>query len=1577
MINSKKPEPALHVPKLSRGNQCYWLLPKHFRENEGMVLLGELQRYLTTASPISIKIDMKDVEWADPQPLLALGLLLAESGVPRKHRIANLGSVDPERGTLEHRVFLKFFAQQGFLTAIADHAVLRLEEKLLSTDEEVVDARIALSSERADTYLVGSDCIYARILSVHDGRDQETKLRNLVEDMIREGQQLTRRNAFGGNSLARDMLLQKLRKLLFELLLNIAEHSHASDKPAYAGIYARIRNTKPAQGTQADQWDELYKKGKLIHGQGDFSPNPYADWLELFICDIGNGLLSRIADWHEPDDEVVAEALRQAKTSRNPLESIGNFLFRSPLSCHPRHDAEKTVVTGLQHLGLILKSNGDYCRLYTQCGSWVGGHLPWSPSYSRKDLRLGYRDSAMEKQYKDFIPVSGTAYCFSIQPNHRNVLAATPSLPTVAEETRTAILRTLREEKHYNAALALTWYDKRSANDCQAPTDSDLAVACPEIIVLRPPRLMSKADFGIWLALLAGHHRDPPVYSVKVLVLADLSPFQLLIFRELLRHVLVGFASEMDLYLVTERWEVCAFTTAEGSSSFSEYSPLDFTCRMEMPPSGFSLAGLAVVLRQMDSELFWATSEDGSFDPFFNKQVAWPVGLEKEANIYLERYLDFPQALAEPSRYRACRRALRRCLALFPSRVYRAADDLVGSLVKELQTSDSNSTQTAESSALIVGSIAVTAGTVRLLEQEYGGQVVHMIVHGEADGSLRETKPLAALLWVSDLPESEPLASAMVPGSAGDKPWRRIPRTPYIAPLGEQAISLLRYKRRTDGTLNFSDSWYKRTPEQTYQDFGRLGILKTGHWAYGSKHDLLTINVGLALLHAFIELGPLYLWLREQFRELFCSNAGQEKPKAQLLVYPAHPVTDALFNRLRQDDGFADRLPRAGIIPVKFLGRSTVSPLLASPLVAARIKDRVKGLENWDAVIVDDGVISGKHMREQTQFLQSLGATRVYTLMILDRSGLPAQENVLKNYFKRHQRFWRWDVPPLGNKRECQLCKALLIAQTYAERLTSERQKGRLGQWDKLWAEQDVENDWYSSGLSPVSFSRPVGVTFGVDAHIDGSRHEKTVALDSSTAVAAIILELTRLTTRSDVAMKKAELVKGESIDAAIEIIASQLLLFFDDLSIADRRCRYKELLSLIWATSKLTTATSLVGLCFTLLDREAIDEVWLYCTKEMLPNHRLGNLDAILATNILLVRYAYQTGRKYHCATTASETERFNYVMLGGDGNLRDHLHDFLSIYTNPNICDRPSCHSSELLTKFTELKQALNSASTSEEFQRGLLTRLNQDCRFAEQVCKELIDARVVNDQKQHLIRLQQLLGVLDDLTNASYAESAGLKNTIQSLNDLLFGKAEGLLDNLANQLFHYYKSDSELDSGLIAPLTRDLRSRWSNFVEGKATDTSYSNTTKQHWRDSQGDVRKPEFLPSTTGTVTDVWFYCDSLVKGLLNDSLSNVYHSNGLIPDPWRGGLHDEDKDRTAKADLWWRATKDNEYLVIELRNGTDNREIEYIKQTMNLAGLDRVGGRLEVAIDLDADNGPLACTSLHLPLCTSFQKEKAS
>lgn len=1565
------------------GTKCTWRLPNEFRENEGLLVLGVLQNIFLEGKATTCAVDLREVQWADPQPLLCLGLILAESRLPKKSIAVNLGSSDEKTSEPAHRIFLKFFAQQGFLNAISEFANFYLENKLYSSASEIQGLRVRLSAESQGTHFQNANCIFASILRVDEQQSDDSALRDKVEVLVREAQIRAVGSAFGAEPLVRDMLFQKLRKLLFELMLNIAEHSHADGVPAFAGLYARVRGAKPQLEDDAKTWDELFANGRSIHGQTEFNPNPYAEWLELFVCDVGVGLVARIREWTEPPDKEVANDLKRAKAALNPLEAIAYRLFRNALSRHSRHDTNRTAVTGLQHLGHILTVDGDYCRLYTQNGTWVGGHLPWQRGYSRKDLRIGFRDAKSENLLAGLVPLSGTVYSFSIQPKHRSLSDTASPWVTPCEHCRKGILDVLRDHALYTPLVPTAVFDRRTANDCSPPDVSDISKSTPAVIVLRPPRFMSKQDLAKWLLLVAGRSDRPTTSPTKIFILTDLSPFQMSALHELLLHISIHPQSELDLYLVSEQWAVCCLNTIRESSRFiSLRDKADQFLHASFRRAQFSIGHLAIIMRQMDSELFWSTDANHAFEPFFNHPVDWSVGSPNVGSIRLQRYLDFAHALADPMRYRACRRALRRCLALFPGYAVEGADDLVSSLVKDIVANGQPARSDQETHMVVVGSVAVTANTVEQRAQRYGCQSIHMLEHGDSNHT-KQRHLLCALLWMPKPHDGDGDFSATHPAIDLSKvPWRRIPNSSYIAPRGEQSISILRYRRDQDGCLDFTNPLYGRTPADMYRDFCRLGVLKTGHWKYGTHHDLVTVNTGLAFKYSILELGPLYDWLKREFRALFGKPADGQVAQAQILVYPSHPVTDAMFDRIRQDLGFADIVPVGGMIPVKFLGLPTVSPLMASHLVAQQIEERVRllDLSEWSAVVVDDGVVSGKHMRELTQFLQALDAKVVFTLALLDRTGLPAQEAVLKRFFARHKRYWRWDVPSLGNRRDCPLCQGLAIAQTIAPKLSSSRQVQRLQQWVELWRARDVETDWHHGGLVPTPFSPALDVTFGVDEREDGTRVETSVQLDTSTSAASILLELTRLTTRADITLRKARMLAATYTDGAIEIIATQVLLFLDELTIAQKIERFKLLLDLIWSRQTTTPAMSLAGLCFTLADREVVEVIWSDCITNLLPKRHIGNLDAILATNILRSRFSFQTKSQYQLQANVGDVERLNYVMLGGTDGLRRHIRNFLDIYRNPNLSDCMSAHTTVIRGRLDTVVSSAEGEATSMLVLREL-PNLLRDVRLVEQILMSLRGELVVRVHDSDLDSLGKLLRALESSLALSHESdnAAMIANqiimTASSLQLVLYGdmSTNGLLGKLADQLFKHFDNIDRFDNELIGRIIREVTRRWADIVDVKKENSRLGDRARRRWRAEDGELSFPSICRSERTDIPGLWLYCDSFVQKAIEEALSNVYHATRTITDPWMKRAGEVDVDDKSKSHLWWKASVDGDYMELETCNASANRTVS-LKQTVNIAALERVGGSISVTVTEHPIEGPLAYTKLRVPLHSAFIKE---
>jgi len=236
---------------------------------------------------------------------------------------------------------------------------------------------------------------------------------------------------------------------------------------------------------------------------------------------------------------------------------------------------------------------------------------------------------------------------------------------------------------------------------------------------------------------------------------------------------------------------------------------------------------------------------------------------EKEEEFCIDGYLDLSRALVDVDRYQACHRALRRCFNLFPDFDLLPSDDLVQSITFDADHDRHRPRVNTQVDSprirrkLVVGSVRVTSNTVkRFLDRSDvpdGSREVFIFNHPCA-AKPTERMPISVLDWVTSKPIPQ--------DTSGATPiYERIPETPYIGIGGEKAIIIPRFRPPDTDSGALSDSFYERSPQQTYDDFHKLGALKFGHWVYGNKHDLITINLGRIIELSALDNGPSYRWL--------------------------------------------------------------------------------------------------------------------------------------------------------------------------------------------------------------------------------------------------------------------------------------------------------------------------------------------------------------------------------------------------------------------------------------------------------------------------------------------------------------------------------------------------------------------------------------------------------------------------------------------------------------------------------------------------------------------------------------------
>lgn len=1509
-------------------------------------------RALSDAQKAGIKkfrIDLSAVQWADPQCLLQMLLVLKYAHFDGAQISVHLGSVSHPQ---EHAVFLAFLNSQGFLAVLNDVAYLHLGSRRLPLPE--VQKRIddVATMPRLGMHV----CIPMEIIDATDFVDDPRKLQALVERMIDRADELSLKSAFGSQVAARDMLFQKMRRTLFELLQNVGEHAYGPGKPAFGAVFARLRLGKPRESEAAQDWLEMLNRSRALYGNRNFSPNYFSEWVELFICDVGKGLTADIHKWKAGNNDILNKAIQRASKLPNPLESIFSYLFVENISRIERHESGRTSVTGLQHLGKILAIGGDYARFYTHEGFWIGNVFPWQAS---THSRRGIIDRSLGKGFARIGP-PGTAYHISIQPRHEEQFLDEYPIQKPQKSTLNSIRDALkgRIAPTPEPPLRTIAVDRRIASTGYSAADAGMIEEQkPSVLVLRPARLMSKNDTGKWLALTHGTLRDRPLLNLNCFAIVELSNFNMTMLVDLLLSADIHRSSTAVIWLVSESWYSLRLKADNGRFRYLYDEELDEADGL------ISFADLAVLLREMDSELFWLDQDRVPRPALLNIRVNWKGGVD--GAVVLNRYLDFAQSLTDPTAFRACRRAVRRLLALFPEREIRGADDLANSVLASINLPGLLSRDSGWASAgemVVVGSIAVTGETTRDAHIGDRVELINILHHDDAEIGVFENST-AALLWVTEVTEKNGGAE-LSPIPDDDPVWERIPGTAFVSKNGSHALPILRYKRRDDGGLDFRNPYYARSPEETYEDLRRYKALQLGHWRYGARHDLLTVNLRSALSHAFIELGPLYAWLKETFAKLFARDPDGHS-KAQLLVYPSHPVTDFLMDRIRQDrSGFPDEIqPLFGILPIKFSSERTVSPFVAFQPFQTRIEDSLQkfGMTAWSAAVFDDGVISGKHLREITQLLQSLNVSgAVQSVAVVDRTGLPSQEGLMDRHLRNNHRFWRWDVPTLGTARNCLLCHALAMARLHAT-LAPDRIRNRVAQWLIDWRERDSEREWYSGFSFRRLLDPSVKVAFGVSDEPDGRVARKYLEAHDAFELASTIVEIARLTGNFNLALRRAKELEGRAPEAALYLVATQFLLFNDELTPAKKLYHLGYLLQRLWLSAEANEATALAALCISSCDKSVASLIRDSLIARWLPTRDLGSIDAVIACQFVLNSAPLEQSE---IKLNPSDALERNLLRLELKSGAKAAVKSFLIAVRSEAGKESPARHKSLLRLTLDALSSAKSDGSDIHALR--VAPQLLEEAQAALGLLDKERVASVPAAQMQELERLTSAM--LRSLSKPAWPDVVKLAS---AAHRILYGqgtKVKGLMPTISSELFLELKDSQDCYNNLVKPLQEQIFQTWNTYVEDRLRTEKNNRIARIRWTQRDGDAwLRPVWveLAEFEGCFPCI-VYFDKFVEVCVRDVMLNVFHSKRMVD----ANEIVSDHNYSRRGDQWWQAVKMEGYLVLEFFN-ISTSDAAPLKDNAAVAGLERVGGSIEMISTPVGDQEFLMTVRVKLPTLSSF------
>jgi hypothetical protein len=1469
---------------------------------KGMQTVERLR--LAVESGVDIVIDASELEKVSNTVVMSLVCVICNRSIDGIDRLAfDLGTLGR---SADHDLVVAQINDSGAIEILEKNCIIYLAGKPLSSEDGRHLLKV-LSSATAKLRGSIRNCFRMRLVWSHRCKDQQ-KIKTIVEELVKESEVNQLTVLFGGNPYLRDRILARFRTVLFELISNATEHAYAKNR-GVAVFYSSIRLAKDSRGSEGQ-----YQQAHRVVNEEKIHLEEHAQWIEIFVVDEGCGLVSSLPEWiANTDDTKLRTALRKAVRLKNPLHSLASLLLQKPLSRFKRHDKDLTPTTGLMQIGQVLNKSRDQILIFSDGKAWVN-----------------YSNGQPSSKWRGTSGIGGTAVAAFLQPEETSFLddAEWVGLDSPTRETlSTALTDPGGGGENVPGLFVIDHRGKHLTNPPELPqimasrgtNETEIA------LVVRPDRSATKQDLGDTVSEAARMFQELSDKRRCTLVIAEMSPFMANVCKGIVLENRLAQNVAFDIVFLSEDWNVACyardpFGPGRAKRRYDGDYALTFLNQCWATNQKIGARDIVTALRKCDTRQFWEGGDKTSLSNcFLRHEIEWSSGSGVSVNI--DEYLDLTQALMDPTRYKACVRAFRRILNILGETEIVATDDLLDGIVFDAKRWSylphrqvTGSQQAEPEKRLLTGSICLTMGTTRRYKEQ-SNDAQHAIAYLMPHPQMVDLGDRAALFALEWSPPDD------IGTSFEHTPkWARIPDSPYVAPGGKYYRSIVRYKR--DPEIPEGEGFhYPRSPQQTYDDLVRDGLLRLGHWHYGERHEFLGICMMRVVDTAWLYRGALYRWLWAVFGKLFLQNDGGEA-LADVLVFPSHPVTDALVRNISRDrQGFHDRLPSWGMKAVKFMGSNSGVPLLASPIIEEDLKLRAKKSKNWSGAIIDDGVVTGRHMRELRDVLLDLGASEVYTIAIVDRTGVPSRDSGVERFVKRHYRFWRCDFPVLGGERDCVLCQAIARARHYLVRYEKAGFITALGQWIASWETADIIGAWHKA-VEPVEFKDELKIKFGVRVWDSGmGETAEYLTVRNSVSWTACLVELQRMVLATTRLFEKAREVQRISSAAAIEAVCAQLLLFHDDLKIWDRKQRYSSLVDLMWEWPEADEYSALAGLCLCRAGEEVVVSLWEHIIKNRFGEKSLPNVNAVLAVAIVKDRAGGEVP-EYGVGTIGWR----NAVAIGSGVGLQKGMREFLNIFESTDLH-----HSARLFRRLTGVADEYTEYGTPELRVAGLKDSISDTRRLLDLVRNtrigELLQEPSNTDEfKKVLIKIDVAVQRCSSVIENKDLDGQ-VSDSARNLSTHLYGPpSRGSLASFVDDALFFSVRAGEKYVGLLQPIINEVKELWPEYLRAmpESSRTKWASNNRER-------LREPFFQVKSDDAENRKYIYLDYCVRSCIRDTLLNVVHATGRL----EGGV-----------DMRCRITFVDPYLVLRLENvGASSGG--GLKYSWSKSTLEQVGGFFRV------------------------------
>lgn len=999
-------------------------------ENNGGKIL-RIQEILEDSLFTQIEIDFSDVFWFDNLLLCQLCLYM-EKAFDEKKRISIFLY---ERDHLEHVRFVKYLKEAGFL-AFFEH----------------IDSSVKLQEE---------SFFYAKEASLWEGNfnsleivfpftviKQEIATNDLISDVSKSLSNL---------KLENNTILFRTRFFLEEMLGNVFEHAYDDETP-YCCIFLcrKIKRTSHIKATRYYRFKGM-DESQVYHSEIKsltYDANRYrierfndirVDYFQIFVVDIGKGFLRAMGNKQPTQEELT----------------IGQ-IFTSGKRINKRN--KNTQAGGLYMLHNILSISSDA----------IG-------------IKADYKMYNVESERNDYACVKGINISRDIDGSEKRIngFAVVGYLNLVGEVTkeyRSYFVNPQREllrDAYQNHLVTyfdgpITVVDFRLDSIKDKPEIVTIPENAKNCIVL-VGRETSKNKL---VGLFNQGYEDKTDREYDNILIGDFTDV------EISKYYMIFQNSKIHakrVILVSRYYSIAVFgINPQNKLTYNEKMTKEYARNEKKQLSVFdNIYAYVQWLINFESEILWDKIKEYQKNSFQNMFICDPIKWNFDQERNMNAYLDFSQV----SFVRECKELfiiqLIRLRALYEQRIYFVSGDRFAEDICELANAELGTTD--DYHHISIGSAYVT-GTSSLKQtinlKESDENWFYFFKHIDCEENVK----VAFLLnWIK---EDQVLCEK------GKPVYERIDESPFIAAGGVAFFRKKQYENTFSEIIGMNAmEMYRYIQRHHFND----NICVLGHVDLVGPHDIIIFNMVemfkrdrlesytqpsyIKTTYDFLLVNFYYALVKKAdiiFEKELESNLNNnivsyEATKAKLLSYfecNKNKLADAEGILMHFTDyatteivSFFQKVYSAElnhrIIPISLLSRERgAASLLLSPLLVDSMQkyfDKQKKNEKKCRVTIFSAmVISTKLIDELKHVMFRCGAEEVTVFTLIDRQRLPFGYSVKD----RIKTFWRLDIPPLGNKRNCILCGGITNLSGFVTHIGNETIIERVNEICKIWMNQ-------------------------------------------------------------------------------------------------------------------------------------------------------------------------------------------------------------------------------------------------------------------------------------------------------------------------------------------------------------------------------------------------------------------------------------------------------------------------------------------------------------------------------------------